>query len=71
MLNIKKVVEELVGGGDNKNERTDEWKDQILNIIREVPISGHPNIAEPAASFEGYQMVIEDEQIVGPNCVLL
>jgi hypothetical protein len=59
------------GRGDNENKRTDEWEDQILNIIGEVPVSGHPNTAEPAVSFEGYQMVIEDEEIDESNCVLL
>lgn len=34
-------------GGRNENERTDEWKDQISNIIGETPISGHSNTDEP------------------------
>ncbi|KAL5237088.1 hypothetical protein ACI65C_004498 [Semiaphis heraclei] len=59
------------GGGDNENEKTDEWEDNILNLIGEVHVNGHPNTAEPVVSFEGFQMVVGTERLDESNDVLL
>jgi len=41
----------------NESEELDDLENQILAIIGEVSVNGHPNTNEPIVCFDGYNEV--------------
>lgn len=42
----------------NESEELGDLENQILAIIGEVSVNGHPNTAEPIVRFDGYNEVL-------------